>query len=84
MQRHRPLGSTAGRWSLPTSLLGTTKRAGKSDQGTLTNARSQATETAERRAVLDKAELAELDRAKTGAAALRRKRSVLDRLLRRG
>ena len=70
MQRHRPLGSTAGRWSLPTSLLGTTKRAGKSDQGTLTNARSQATETAEGRAVLDKAELAELDRAKTGAAAL--------------
>ena len=46
--------------------------------------RSQAAETAERRAVLDQEELAELDRAKTGAAALRRKRSLLDRPLRRG
>lgn len=46
--------------------------------------RRQAAETAERRAVLDKEELAELERAQTGVTAPRRKRSLLDRLLHRG
>jgi hypothetical protein len=46
--------------------------------------RMQAAETAERRAGLDKEELAELERAQAGAAASRRKRSLLNRLLRRG
>lgn len=45
--------------------------------------RRQATETDERRAVLDKQDLAELERAQTGLTAPRRKRSLLDRLLRR-
>jgi hypothetical protein len=46
--------------------------------------RNQAAETADRRAVLDKEDLAELERAQTGVTAPRRKRSLLDRLLQRG
>jgi hypothetical protein len=45
--------------------------------------RRQAAETTDRRAVLDKEELAELERAQTGVTAPRRKRSLLDRLLHR-
>jgi hypothetical protein len=41
-------------------------------------------ESAERQAVLDKEELADLEREQAGGTAPRRKRSVLDRLLRRG
>ena len=44
----------------------------------------QAVESAERQAALDKEELADLERKQAGGAAPRRKRSVLDRLLRRG
>jgi hypothetical protein len=44
----------------------------------------EATEAAEHRASLDKEELAELERAQTGATGPRQKRSLLDRLLRRG
>jgi hypothetical protein len=46
--------------------------------------RRDAVEDADRRAVLDKEDLAELERAQTGSTAPRRKRSLLDRLLRRG
>jgi hypothetical protein len=45
-------------------------------------ARRDAAEAAERRAALDKEELAELERAQTGGMA-HRKRSLLDWLLRR-
>lgn len=40
-------------------------------------------ESAERQAVLDKEDLAELERPRMGGTAPRRKRSLLDRLLRR-
>ena len=46
--------------------------------------RKDAVESAERQAVHDREELAELELAQTGGTALRRKRSLLDRLLRRG
>ena len=46
--------------------------------------RREAAESAERRAALDKEDLAELERAQTGRPALERKRSLIDRLLRRG
>jgi hypothetical protein len=46
--------------------------------------KANAIESAERRAALDKEELAELERAQTGARAPRRRRTLLDRLLRRG
>ena len=42
-----------------------------------------AVESAERQAALDKEELAELERETAGGTAPRRKRSLLDRLLRR-
>jgi hypothetical protein len=45
--------------------------------------RAQAAESAERRAALDKEELAELERAQTGLTATRSKRTLIDRLLRR-
>jgi hypothetical protein len=45
--------------------------------------RRQAAESADRRAVLDKEDVADLERAQTGVAAPRRKRSLFDRLLRR-
>jgi hypothetical protein len=45
--------------------------------------RRHALETADRQAVLDKEELAELERAQTGATAPRRRRSLLDRIMRR-
>jgi hypothetical protein len=45
--------------------------------------RKRELEDAERRAGLDQAELAELERAQIGAPAPSRKRSLLDRLLRR-
>jgi hypothetical protein len=44
----------------------------------------QAAETAERRAELDKRELAELEREQTSVAVSKRNRSLLDRMLRRG
>lgn len=44
----------------------------------------QAAETAERRAVLDKEELAELEREQSRVTAPKRNRSLLDRLLKRG
>ena len=43
-----------------------------------------AAESADHQAVLDKEDLAELERAQTGATAPRRRRSLLDRLLGRG
>jgi len=46
--------------------------------------RKHAVESAERQADLDKEDLAELELAQTGGSAPRRKRSLLDRLLRRG
>jgi hypothetical protein len=46
--------------------------------------RTHAVESAEGRAVLDKEELAELERAQTGGTAPKRNRTLLDRLLRRG
>jgi hypothetical protein len=46
--------------------------------------RRDAVEDADRQAVLDKEDLAELERAQTGGTAPRRTRSLLDRLLRRG
>lgn len=46
--------------------------------------RKQTLESAERQAVLDKEELAELERAQLGASAPPKQRSLLDRLLRRG
>jgi hypothetical protein len=46
--------------------------------------RRQAAEAADNRAVLDKEDLAELERAQTSVAARPRKRSLLDRLLQRG
>jgi hypothetical protein len=46
--------------------------------------RRQELESAERRAVLDKADLAELERAQSGVSVRRRRRSLLDRLLWRG
>lgn len=45
---------------------------------------AQDAETADRRAALDNEELAELEREQVGGAAPKRKRSLLDRLLRRG
>ena len=45
--------------------------------------RRHAAESTERQAVLDGEDLAELERARTGGTAPRRKRSLLDRLLRR-
>lgn len=45
--------------------------------------RRDAAESAARRASLDKEELAALERARTGMVAPRRKRTFLDRLLRR-
>ena len=45
--------------------------------------RAQATDAAEQRAALDKAELADVERAQTGATTPRRKRTLIDRLLRR-
>lgn len=45
--------------------------------------RKEAAEAAERRAALDREELEELERARVSAAPPRRKRSLLDRLLRR-
>jgi hypothetical protein len=46
--------------------------------------RRHAVESAERQAVLDNEDLIELERAQTGATGPQRKRSLLDRLLRRG
>jgi hypothetical protein len=46
--------------------------------------RRHAVESADRQAVLDKEDLAELELAQVGGTASRRKRSLLDRLLRRG
>jgi hypothetical protein len=46
--------------------------------------RRHAVESADRQAVLDKEDLAELELAQAGGTAPRRKRSLLDRLLRRG
>jgi hypothetical protein len=45
--------------------------------------RAEARERAERRAKLDEEELAELERAQTGAPLRPRRRTLLDRLLRR-
>jgi len=46
--------------------------------------RREAAEKAERRTALDKEDLAELEGAQTGGPAPERKRSLIDRLLRRG
>jgi hypothetical protein len=46
--------------------------------------RRDTVDEAERRAVLDKEDLAELERTQMGGPAPHRKRSLLDRLLRRG
>ncbi len=45
--------------------------------------RRHAAESAERQAVLDREDLADLERPRAGGTAPRRKRSFLDRLLRR-
>jgi len=46
--------------------------------------RKQSLESAERQTLLDKEELADLERTQIGAPAPHRKRTLLDRLLRRG